>query len=199
MAKATKLDAVNIVLSNIGQAPVVNLESGNPMVEMAQLILDEVSRTVQSEGWVFNTEYGYPFTPDPTTKEIEISDNVLSLDTEHLSTYDAQIRNGKLYDRGNHTYDWSDQINLNVVWEFDFVDLPEAFKNYITVRAANVFAGRSVGSSEAVRFGQAEELQARAGAVEYDTQQGDYSIFGPTNAHNRYNSYRPEFALYRYS
>ena len=33
------------------------------MVEMAELILDEVSAAVQAEGWIFNTEYGYPFTP----------------------------------------------------------------------------------------------------------------------------------------
>ena len=58
---STKLDAVNTILSNIGQSPVVNLTSGNPIVEMAELTLDEISRTVQSDGWVFNTEYGYPF------------------------------------------------------------------------------------------------------------------------------------------
>ena len=48
-----------------------------------------------------------------------------------------------------------------------------------------------MGSQEAVRFGQAEELQARAGALEYDTQQGDYSIFNTNDGYTQYNSYNP--------
>jgi len=195
--KQTKLDAVNIILSNIGQAPVVNLESGNPMVETAEVVLDEISRTVQSEGWVFNTEFSYPFTPDASS-EILIPDNVLSLDLPAISRHFAQIRGGKLYNRTDHTYEWSDSQKLDVVWLFDYEDLPEAFKNYITIRAANVFAGRSVGSSEAVRFGQQEELQSRAGALEYDTQQGDYSVFGDSQGLNQYNAFRPSNSVFRY-
>lgn len=195
--KSTKLDAVNIILSNIGQAPVVNLESGNPMVETAELVLDEISRTVQAEGWVYNTEPGYPFVPD-VNKEITIPDNVLSFDLPILSDKFSQVRGGKLYNRTDHTFEWDEEQELDVVWLFDFEDLPEAFKNYITIRAANVFAGRSVGSQEAVRFGQAEELQARAGALEYDTQQGDWNIFGNTQGLNQYQSFRPFQTVYRY-
>ena len=64
IAKATKLAAVNTIISNIGQAPVTTLETGNPLVEMAEQILNEISRSVQSEGWVFNTEFHYPFGRD---------------------------------------------------------------------------------------------------------------------------------------
>ena len=195
--KTTKLDAVNIILSNIGQAPVVNLESGNPMVEMAELVLDEISRTVQGEGWVFNTEYSYPFTPNPDN-EIELPENVLSFDLPVGADKFVQVRQGKLYDRTNHTYLFTDPVELDVTWLFDYEDLPEAFKNYVNVRAANVYAGRSVGSAEAVRFGQQEEIMARSGAIEYDTQQGDYNIFGDSQGLNRYRSYRPNTTVYRY-
>ena len=195
--KTTKLDAVNIILSNIGQAPVVNLESGNPMVEMAELVLDEISRTVQGEGWVFNTEYSYPFTPNPDN-EIELPENVLSFDLPVGADKFVQARQGKLYDRTNHTYLFTDPVELDVTWLFDYEDLPEAFKNYVNVRAANVYAGRSVGSAEAVRFGQQEEIMARSGAIEYDTQQGDYNIFGDSQGLNRYRSYRPNTTVYRY-
>jgi len=196
-SKQTKLDAVNIILSNIGQAPVVNLESGNPMVETAELVLEEISRTVQAEGWVYNTEPGYPFVPN-SDKEILIPDNVLSFDLPVLSSCFSQVRGGKLYNRTDHTFEWDSNQDLDVVWLFDYEELPEAFKNYITIRAANVFAGRSVGSAESVRFGQAEELQARAGALEYDTQQGDFNIFGNTQGLNTYASYRPSNTVFRY-
>ena len=176
LSKTTKLSAVNRILSNIGQAPVTGLETGNPMVEMAEVILDEVTAAIQSEGWIFNTEYGYPFTPT-STGEIIIPDNVIALDSNGLPDEFLVIRNGKLYDKASHSYIFSGERHLDVQWLFDFTEMPEAFKEYATIRAANVFAGRSVGSQEAVAFGQREEVLARATAIEYDTQQGDYNIF----------------------
>ena len=196
MAKTTTLKAVNTIISNIGQAPVNSLETGNPLVEMAELILDEISRAVQSEGWIFNTEFSYPFAND-SNNEILIGSDVLSLDTPPNSKIQATIRKGKLYDRVEHTSTFTEAQKLDVVWLMDFDDLPEAFRNYITIRAANVFAGRAVGSTEAVRFGEREEILARATALEYDTQQGDYNVFSDRDNGTTYNSYRPIDSLVR--
>ena len=197
-----KLDAVNIILSNIGQSPVSNLTSGNPIVEMAELTLEEISRTVQAEGWVFNSEYGYPFKTNELN-EVVLPDNILQCDLPVGSGCSTSRRQGKLYNRTEHTYDFSGYasdgtVKCDVVWIFDFDDLPEAIKNYVVIRAANVFAGRAVGSQEAVRFGQQEETLARAGALEYETQQGDYNIFGDKQGLNTYSSYRPRSTVYRY-
>ena len=83
--KLTKLAAVNIILSTIGQAPLTSLNTSNPLSSLAEQMLDEVNHALQSEGWVFNTEQDYPFTPD-NNKNIEIPANVLSLDkTESLT------------------------------------------------------------------------------------------------------------------
>ena len=196
--KATKLQAVNTIISNIGQAPVTNLESGNPLVEMAEQILDEITIAVLAEGWEYNMERGYPFTPD-SNNQILIPDNVLSLDTKPGDGTQTVIRNGKLYDRVAHTYEFTGQQKLDVTWLFDFEELPEAFKNYITIRAANVFAGRSVGSSEAVQFGQREETIARATLLEYDTQQANYTIFADGTGDDQYQTTasRPLHALLR--
>ena len=196
--KATKLQAVNTIVSNIGQAPVTNLESGNPLVEMAEQILDEITIAVLAEGWEYNMERGYPFTPD-SNNEILIPDNVISLDTKPGDGTQTVIRNGKLYDRVAHTYEFTGQQELDVTWLFDFEELPEAFKNYITIRAANVFAGRSVGSSEAVQFGQREETIARATLLEYDTQQANYTIFADGTGDDQYQTTasRPLNALLR--
>lgn len=194
--KTTKIDAVNRILSNIGQSPVTVLDSGNPLVEMAELVLDEITSAVQSEGWIFNTEYSFPFTPD-VNNNIVIPFDVLALDSGPTSSAHNVIRKGKLYDKYRHTYTFSDTQYLDVVWLFDFVDLPEAFREYVTIRSANVFAGRSVGSSEAVSFGQREEVIARATALEYDTQQGDYNIFQDKNGLTTIDTYRPTSTIIR--
>ncbi len=197
--KATRLAAVNTIISNVGQAPVTALDTGNPLVEMAEQILDEITRAVLAEGWEFNTERAYPFTPE-ADGTIKIPVNVLSLDTAPGSSCQAVIRDGKLYDRVAHTYTFKGKQELDVTWLFDFEGLPEAYKNYITIRAANVFAGRSVGSQEAVTFGQREETVARATLMEYDTQQADYSIFSDRNGDAAYSqrASRPIQIVYRF-
>lgn len=195
--KTTKLAAVNRILTNVGQAPTTTLIGGNPLVEMAESVLSEVNIAVQAEGWVFNSEYSYPFTPDPNG-DIIIPDNVLALDSNGRKNCFLVIRSGKLYDKASHSYTFEGIQNLDVTWLFDFEDLPEAAKEYITIRAGNVFAGRSVGSSEAVAFGQREEVMSRATLMEYDTQQGDYSIFNTNDGYTQYNSYNPINALRGY-
>ena len=171
--KLTKLQAVNRMLTNIGQAPVNSLDSVNPQIAVAITILDEVTHDVQSEGWTYNTEYNYPF--NPSNGYIELPDNVLSLDDSQYSQKELIQREGKLYDKKAHAY-VNEPIELHVVWSFEFTDLPEVFKNYITIRSANLFAGRSVGSKEAVQYSQREEGNARAAVIEYETQQGDYNM-----------------------
>ncbi len=191
-SKASRIAAVNTIISNIGQAPVTALETGNPLVEMAELILDEITLAVLSEGWEHNTERAYPFNPD-ANGEIAIPDNVLAINAFGGNGQQTVIRGGKLYDRVAHSFTFSGQQCLDVTWLFDFVELPEAFKNYITIRAANIFAGRSVGSKEAVSFGQREETVARSTLLEYDTQQGNYTIFQGADGNDTYqqHAYRP--------
>ncbi len=194
--KLNKLAAVNIVLSNIGQAPVTVVDNDNPMVVMASNTIDEVSNSLQSEGWTFNTERAYPFTPQPDQR-IAIPDNVLQLDAAYYSPLETVIRSGFLYNKRDHTFKFSSIVYLDVVWLTDFDDLPSAFKQYIAMRAANLFAGRSVGSAEAVKFGEREEAQARAAMMEYETSQGDYNMLG-TDDNQNYPTYRPFNALIRY-
>ena len=194
--KLTKLSAVNVILSNVGQAPVTTIDNDNPMVVMAANVLDEVTSSLQSEGWTFNTERDYPFTPD-NSKKINIPSNILQLDTFPISKLDVVLREGKLYNKREHTYNFSEQVRADVIWLIEFDDMPEAFKQYAAMRAANLYAGRVVGSAEAVRFGEREEAQARAAMIEYETQQGDYNFLGTEDNRNIY-TYRPFDAAYRF-
>ena len=54
MTPNTKLEAVNIMLSAIGEAPVNRLSSGLVEAETAETILNQINRSVQAEGWHFN-------------------------------------------------------------------------------------------------------------------------------------------------
>ena len=53
----TELEAVNVMLSNIGESPVNTLEDDNVIdATVARTILKSISREVQALGWNFNTD-----------------------------------------------------------------------------------------------------------------------------------------------
>lgn len=191
----TQLQAINQMLTGIGQAPVVSLDIANPEIATALSILDSVNREIQGEGWHFNTEVNYPFTPD-ANGEIVIPSNVLQLSdnkTSNSQQYQTVLRNGKLYDKVFHTYTFpgSDPVLCDVVWLFDFEDLPQVFQDYITQRATRVFAGSVVGSKEMVQYNQMDESLLRANCVAYDTDTSAVNIFGVETGQNFYISYTP--------
>jgi hypothetical protein len=199
-AVSTELDAVNQILSSVGQAPVTTLDLQNPEVSIVLNTLREINRQVQAEGWIFNTEREYVLTPDETTKEILYPFNMLQIDTNqpyHMNKYDVVKRGNKLYDRLKHTYTFTAAIKADVVWYFDFTDVPPAIQAYITARAARMCATKMIGDRELNGLLQEQELQTRAAAIEYDCNQGDYSMFGFRDGENYYNSYQPFQALMR--
>lgn len=199
-AVSTELDAVNQILTSVGQAPVTTLDLQNPEVSIALTTLREVNKQVQSEGWIFNTERGYELTPDSVTNYIAFPTNALSIDTnidKYGSTYDPIRRDGKLYDRLNHTYEWNTSVLCDITWLFQFTDVPPIVQQYITARAARLVATKMIGDQEINKLLQEQELQTRAAALEYECNQGDYSIFGWRDGQNNFNSYQPYQALIR--
>ena len=196
-----ELPAINQILTSCGQAPVTTLDQTNPEVAIAYATLLQVSREVQSEGWTFNKEYHYEF-PTNNDNEIVIPNNVIQIkltENSQNTTYDAIRRSGKLYDRQNHTYKWTySPIECDVVWEFDYIDLPEPIQNFITARAATIVSGRIVGDDAQYARLQQQEVQSRALAMEYETQQGQFTMFGhPQGQQAYYQSYQPFHALQR--
>ncbi len=196
---AQELPAVNEILASVGQAPVTTLDQTNPDVAIAYDTLLQVSREVQAEGWTFNKEYHYPFTPN-TDNEIVIPTNVLQIDMAENGDYkhmDVIRRNGKLYDKEEHTSVFTEKIECDVVWLFDWVDLPRPIQDYITSRAASITVSKIVGDQNLYQMMQQKEAYARALALEYECNQGQFTFFGHPQGGNYYNSYKPYRALQR--
>ena len=131
----TELSAVNAILGAIGQAPVTSIDtSNNPEVGFLYNILRDCNVDVQNEGWHFNTERHVKYTPDSSNNKIAIGNDILKMDVTDGWTkrnYDVVKRNGFLYDKLDHTDDWSelsDGIDLDIVRLLSFEDLPSPFK-----------------------------------------------------------------------
>ena len=195
-----ELPAVNQILASVGQAPVTTLDQTNPDVAIAYDTLLQVSREVQAEGWTFNIEYKVEVSPD-SNDQILYPNNVLQMnlsDGEGYGSKAAIRKNDKLYDRVNHTDVWTDEtVKLDIVYFYDWVDLPIPIQDYITARAATIVSTRIVGDQAQQRFLASRELLARANAMEYECNQGNLTYFGHPRGQNNYVSYQPYKALYR--
>jgi hypothetical protein len=186
---------------SVGESPVNTLDTQSPEVAIAQNTLRQICREIQSEGWVFNTEYEYPFQVD-SANEVIIPPTVLQLDVnryKHADNYDVIRRDGKLYDRYSHSYKFTgvDTLYCDVVWFFEFQDIPQVFRDYITARSARISAIRLVSDAETTKLLEADEALTRALALEYDTKQADYNVFNSSDLRNPYTSYKPFQVLSR--
>ena len=175
----------------------------NPDVAIALNTLREVSREVQSEGWTYNKEFDYELTPD-SNDEIIIPDNMLQVDLNISSKrsgnreFDSIIRGGKLYDRIKHSYKWTkESVYVDILWYFEWEHIPDVVQAYIVARAATVVSSRIIGDGNQYQMLQQKEAYARAMALEYECNQGDYSFFGEPQGENYYNSYKPFHSLQR--
>jgi hypothetical protein len=177
MATTTQLDAVNTMLSAIGEAPVNSLSSGLVEAEIAETILNTVDREVQSMGWHFNTELNKSFAPD-TSGNIVLGTDILRADaTLEAESPDLVQRGLKMYDRKNHTFNIGANTNLDVVVQLTFNDLPEVAKRYITLRATRIFQDRIVGSNTLHDFQIRDEERALFELKEFDKAADDHNIF----------------------
>ena len=179
----TELSAVNSILGAIGQSPVNELVFDNPEISFIYNLLRDSNVDVQNEGWHFNTERHVSYTPDSVTGKIEIGSDILRMDVTDgwkKREFDVVKRNGYLYDKYDHTDDWSDttEMLLDVVKLFVFTDLPMVFQRYIIYRASRLAATQLVVNAQLVQLLAQQEIAARAACVEYECNQGNHNMFG---------------------
>ena len=199
-AVSTELDAVNQILSSVGQAPVTTLNLQNPEVSIALNTIREVSKQVQLEGWTFNTERGYELSRDAVTNKISYPVTMLAIDSnyeKHQDKYNLVRRNGFVYCLYHHTSIFEENLVVDVMWNFNFPDLPPSAQAYITAKAARMCATKMVGDAQLNQLLAEQEATTRAALIENECQQGDYSMFGHPDGQNYYTSYQPYRALFR--
>jgi hypothetical protein len=173
----TTLDAVNMCLFAIGEAPVNRVE-GSGLVDAAVALrtVVNVSREVQKNGWHWNTEIRLPLTPD-VDGNLKLPANTLKVDTVGDDEgADLTQRGTRLYDRVNHTYAFTRSYTVDLVVMLDFEEIPEAARNYIALRAARRFQQNAVGSTELAGFHAQDELRALVDLQNAEAENGDYNM-----------------------
>lgn len=159
----TKLSAVNEMMSVIGESAIITLDNiGLTVAADAKKQLDTTSRQVQIQGWRFNTDEnkalvrnvdGYILLP------ISTLDFKVCGQSSHL---DLTERAGKVYNRVEQTFVFTETVYCDVIKLLDFEDLPETARYYITIKAARIFQDRYLGEEDRHIYNRQDEAEAIA-------------------------------------
>lgn len=140
----TLLDAVNLCLRSTGETGVASLNSSHPKFATILAGIDTISMRAQRKGWWFNTGTRdlVPETSGPNVGKVDTSayEEVVSI-YRYQNFYPI---NGILKD-GHDGSDVNIGVRANVRWsipttENDWLNLPEAFKDYVATSAALDYA-----------------------------------------------------------
>jgi len=185
LTPTTKIEAVNVCLTNIGEAPVASLVGLQVDAQVASSIIDEVSREVQSNGWHWNTEI-HTISPN-ISNQILLPANTLRVDTAGKNkSVDVVQRGMKLYNRKENTYTFTQTLNLQPTMGLDFDEIPEAARRYITMRSSRVFQERTLGSESLSKFNRSDEQQAWALLQHEEAETGDHNMI--TDSYSTYTT-----------
>lgn len=185
----TRLAAINLCLAVLGRAGVADASSPNVDAQMASREVDRVSYQTQHKGgagWWFNRENSWILKPNQDGM-IVLPNNVLSVLVARCGTQPIRgftYRGDKLYDTVTHSFDLrdrlnqlgSDSLNLDLVLQLPYEELPPSAKMFIAYRAAYNFSGQQEFDANKLQVLQLtmQESQADMEAEENSQQSNNY-------------------------
>ena len=184
----TELEAVNTILSVIGQGKITQGELDTPTGDDTQAAIDIVRdnmREVLSWGCQFNKEWQFRIAVDGSDKfavpadllKFEVSkrsdqqgfgpEKDIDGTVPRTNLLDIVVQGSFFYDRLRNTNVWTAggdferlQIFIDIVRTVNFESMPETARRYVTMRTARQFAKRMLGDKEIVDFTADDELVA---------------------------------------
>lgn len=172
----TKLEAINRMLACIDHQPINTLEGTKSAFTVSAIsLLDSETQRVQLRSFDFNTEEDYPLIPD-VEGFIKIPDNMVKVEVHQIYLNRYVVRDKKIYDKLNHTFNIRETLRASVTFSFKFEELPEVFQRFITMSAAYKFTKQQLGSQAACVYTQEDLLEAKAEALAHEIDIGNYSM-----------------------
>lgn len=175
-----ELAGVNRVLVSAQMQPVATLTAPDRMTAKAQTILADTSAREQDRGYDFNSNYDVTLTLSSGNFNVPTTPwTVLRLDVRpDQSSKDIVVRDGKLYDKTNNTFTFTEAtIDVDIVYLITWDNLPLVFQEYAVACACVRFAVEVSVDPEIARQLRANEARAWVELKKADTQQSSQTMF----------------------
>jgi hypothetical protein len=174
----TDLEAVNTMLACVGESPIESLLGDlTANVQIAVDLLRKTSRGIQAAGYHFNSEEDFELSR-ATDGTVTLPGNTLDVDlTVEEGQVDLVQRGLKLYDRKNHTYTFSFNPHVDIIFFLAWDELNEPSRQYIMITAARLYQDQTVGSQEHHQFALLDEQKAQIVFEQSDARNEDANIF----------------------
>jgi hypothetical protein len=176
----TELEAVNIMLGSIGEAPISKLSDStiNELTDSAyaRRALLEVSRDVQSEGWSWNTDEAYTIAKN-ASNTYNLPSNTLNaiFSPNRYPDNRFTVRGLRVWDRQEHTFTittWTAPLIVDrIITQLEWDEMPHPAHQYIAIRAARIFSDRYVNSNAIYVYTSNDEEYARAMLIRSEESQ----------------------------
>lgn len=190
----TELEAVNLMLFAISESPIASLDTPTHSdAASAITILRFWNMTVQEEGWRFNVRENVLLTRDGSNNIIPPV-NTLNIDTFGYSKAESISHiNGKLMDLSNNTFVWTKDLYVKYTLLYDFSQIPQSARNYITQLAGLQFIVGKSSDDTAATFTKQTVLASRAALRRSESLTRDPNIFTDSNFAQKFQYGRRPF------
>lgn len=170
----TTIEAVNTILSSIGDSPVNTIEDPtNVNVINAIRELDKVNRQEQARGWSFNVIPAYTLNVDQNTHMISWATTFLRL----KSPGTIYTRKGDyVFNFTGQTFYFKNDITVEIIVLVGLEEMPEPMKNYIVAKASYGFQEKYLGDPNLTQGLLADLQEAWVRVQEYETEMNDYNM-----------------------
>lgn len=170
-----ELEALNLVLSAIGESAVNTLEdSANADVANIRRLLNSYNRRTQTRGWTFNTETT-ELLPDYYSKRINFLGDWLSV----LSPTGATVyrnRGGYVYDINSRSDTFEQPITVELITLCPYSEMPEVFQQWIVAMTSRKFNMSFFGDDSLDASLEEEENELQIACMEFELDYGNFNM-----------------------
>jgi len=145
----TELEAINLMLSAIGETGVSTIDSQHPDAVNSRALLNQARREVLGTGYWFNQEDNLTISLN-SDNELVLPSTCISADP-HDTALNYTQRGIRMYDKTNHTYKFAGPVLVDVILDMPFEDLPATAQTYIMYSAAHALQSNFVGDERKLK------------------------------------------------